>query len=310
MKNDTQTDSIPITGPKTQVELTSSPGIGRIFAKALWLGLIRGRQITDNSIFKNTCLVLKNQIINEKKINPYNKICGFEIHDTPEIPISYFQTLFTGILGKFITSSAFPINPLGLVHIFQSLEIKQTITPNESVDLSCDLTQVSRTLKGIEYTFTLTVESNQGVVWEGVSIFLTPIKRAKKKEHKKQDSVLPHTINFLVPSNTGRAYASVSNDYNPHHLSSLLAKLFGFKKAIAHGMWSLSKVLSELNKTTKLNLTGTRVEAWFKRPIFMPATVILGHDIEVYEPGQIKFDLRDEKTNIPHLKGQILFNSK
>lgn len=35
---------------------------------------------------------------------------------------------------------------------------------------------------------------------------------------------------------TGRAYASVSGDFNPIHLSVLSAKALGMRRSIAHGM--------------------------------------------------------------------------
>jgi len=40
-----------------------------------------------------------------------------------------------------------------------------------------------------------------------------------------------------IPENAGRQYASLCLDYNPIHLHSIPAKLFGFKRAIVHGMW-------------------------------------------------------------------------
>ncbi len=74
-----------------------------------------------------------------------------------------------------------------------------------------------------------------------------------------------------------------------------------------------------------------RADAAFKLPIFMPATVTLGHEpakgIEENQPfkilpdetridetkineTKIDFELRDEKKGLPHLKGQFEFNRK
>lgn len=49
---------------------------------------------------------------------------------------------------------------------------------------------------------------------------------------------------FQVPQGIGREYASLCNDYNPIHISSIAAKAFGFKSTIAHGMWVVGKIMA------------------------------------------------------------------
>ena len=49
------------------------------------------------------------------------------------------------------------------------------------------------------------------------------------------------------PSDLGRRYGSVSGDLNPIHLSDPTAKLFGFPRAIAHGMWTKARCLAALH---------------------------------------------------------------
>ncbi len=49
---------------------------------------------------------------------------------------------------------------------------------------------------------------------------------------------------WTIPSDIGRRYAAVSGDSNPIHLYNFTAKLFGFPRAIAHGMWTKAKCLS------------------------------------------------------------------
>ena len=52
---------------------------------------------------------------------------------------------------------------------------------------------------------------------------------------------------WRIPDDAGRRYAKVSGDVNPIHLSGLTAKAFGFKRAIAHGMWVKARVLGALS---------------------------------------------------------------
>jgi acyl dehydratase len=45
---------------------------------------------------------------------------------------------------------------------------------------------------------------------------------------------------------TGRAYAAVSGDFNPIHLSVLSAKALGMRRSIAHGMYLASRALADV----------------------------------------------------------------
>jgi len=50
---------------------------------------------------------------------------------------------------------------------------------------------------------------------------------------------------FPVFKDTGLRFAAVVADYNPIHLYPWSAKLFGFKRAIAHGMFVAAKTFHE-----------------------------------------------------------------
>ncbi|MCF8126499.1 MAG: hypothetical protein K9J51_09790, partial [Desulfotignum sp.] len=123
-----------------------------------------------------------------------------------------------------------------------------------------------------------------------------------------QDQPLMPRMSIQVPKNTGRRYAQVSGDYNPHHLSDITARLIGFKQAIAHGMWSLARVLAGLEKAMTLSHPFA-VDAAFKLPVFLPATLTLGYETIFDHTGQMNFDLRDAASGVPHLKGTLYFQN-
>lgn len=54
---------------------------------------------------------------------------------------------------------------------------------------------------------------------------------------------------FTVSADTGLQYASVSGDYNPHHLYPWTARVVGYKLPMVHGMWTLSKVLAAIHES-------------------------------------------------------------
>jgi acyl dehydratase len=64
----------------------------------------------------------------------------------------------------------------------------------------------------------------------------------------------------------------VSGDVNPIHLSAPTARLFGFPRAIAHGMWTAAGCLASLEPRTP---AAHEVRLAFRRPVLLPSTVEL-----------------------------------
>lgn len=108
-----------------------------------------------------------------------------------------------------------------------------------------------------------------------------------------------HNVLWKVPADTGRRYASVSGDRNPIHLADTTAKLFGFKHAIAHGMWTKARCLAQLNRELPERFS---VQVDFKLPIFLPAQLAF---ISQYEDQEIGFSVVSQKSGKPHITGQI-----
>jgi hypothetical protein len=80
---------------------------------------------------------------------------------------------------------------------------------------------------------------------------------------------------WRLPGNLGRRYASVSGDSNPIHIHPLTARLFGFPRAIAHGMWTKARCLAALEPALPGAYT---VSVEFLKPILLPGKVGFGSD--------------------------------
>ncbi|MDQ9817487.1 MaoC/PaaZ C-terminal domain-containing protein, partial [Acinetobacter bereziniae] len=63
-------------------------------------------------------------------------------------------------------------------------------------------------------------------------------KRVGEKAKEEQAPSYVPKAEWNILENTGRRYAKVSGDFNLIHIHAITAKAFGFKQAIAHGMWS------------------------------------------------------------------------
>lgn len=307
MKTDKNTGSKAFHAPTAEVCISQYPSMAGVFLKALLLSPFRSNAQVSLADIRSTRIVMNNVLLDRNRILEYCRVCGFDTENNNTIPMSYLQTLFIGLLGRYITSDFFPFNPLGLIQIYQSFEQKCGLGFDEPLQLSCALAQVRKTQKGIETDFILQASSSKKVVWQGTSRYLSRIKGKKKKKHKKADDHFLETAEIIrIPAGTGRKYATVSGDFNPHHLYPVLAKMFGFKTAIAHGMFSLARVLASLEKKIHFE-NRAKVEAHFKLPVFMPAVTALGYEITQDDENQqqIRFELRDDKKGLPHLKGKL-----
>ena len=104
-----------------------------------------------------------------------------------------------------------------------------------------------------------------------------------------------------MPGDQGRQYAGVSGDSNPIHLHPLSARLFGFPRPIAHGMWVKARCLAAIDGHLPDAYT---VSVRFKLPMLLPAkaaftsqSVADGRDFAVH----------DAKSGKPHVAGTIRY---
>ena len=81
----------------------------------------------------------------------------------------------------------------------------------------------------------------------------------------------------------------MSGDRNPVHLSRLAARLFGFRRAVAHGMYTAGRALADVGPRAGHMFVWT---AEFAKPLLLPATVAVrvapdddGFGYAVWHPG-------------------------
>lgn len=305
----TDTSPIPLTDTIHTVRLSLMPPLPAVFCRLLALSLVRKRELPENLRVKKGQFHLPGFLTDPGRIYRYRHVCGFSLTPADSaIPPGYLQTLFIGLLGRYITSDFFPINPMGLIQTGQWFEALHPVMAGEPLDLSCTLQDMTRTPKGIVTRFRLETHRENTLVWQGISSYLTRAPAAPPSGKKDPARILPPQLTIQVPQNTGRRYARVSGDYNPHHLFDATARLIGFKQAMAHGMWSLARTLAAL-ENPMAGVNTFSVDAAFKLPVFMPATLALGYEHRVAGHGQnqIDFELRDAVDLRPHLKGRVAF---
>lgn len=238
----------------------------------------------------------------------YRKVCGFERADT--LPVTYPHVLAFPMHMAVLTHKRFPLKLLGLIHMRNTITQHRAISVDEPLDLTVSVGGHREVKLGIEFDLVTTVADASGaVVWEASGAMLSrqPDKSKSKSSKKKHDGVElkfapEHDVEWAVPEDIGRRYAKAAGDYNPIHLSPWSAKLFGFPRAIATGMWTKARVAAEL--APHLTQDAYTLSLAFKKPVFLPSKARLKYTMS--ERGA-DFALVNAKGDKLHLEGDIRY---
>lgn len=76
-----------------------------------------------------------------------------------------------------------------------------------------------------------------------------------------------------MSASLGRRYASASDDFNPFHVYSWAGRMAGFRGAIAHGMWALSRAVAAIERGGALPRAPFAVQCEFRKPMVIPGAV-------------------------------------
>jgi acyl dehydratase len=237
----------------------------------------------------------------------YRRVCGFAADG--KLPLTFPHVLTAPLHIAILTHDAFPVRLLGLVHVRNEITARRAIGEDESLEAHCQLCGHRDTDRGQEFDLVITLSSSGSPVWSETSTFLARqrstrgadgAKSAAKRAAPDDTPTAVQTTSWHADADIGRRYAMVSTDFNFIHLSDLTAKLFGFERAIAHGMWSVARTAAEL--APRLTADAYRLSVAFKLPIFLPAWV----NLQSWQTqGGVGFALRDAQGEKPHMTGAI-----
>jgi len=237
-----------------------------------------------------------------KHLGDYNALCGFTRPDI--VPMTYPQALATPLFLHLMTRPGFPLPLMGLVHVRNAVEQRREIRVDETLDLQIRLGGSREVRTGLEIDLLSDLtEANAEVLWRAT---MTVLKRGRKPEGASkaqppaEASLLAQYLQIDAPEDIGRRYAAISQDYNPIHLYATTAKLFGFPRAIAHGLWSAARVLALLQ--SRLGTTPRLYDLQFKQPLLLPGRAALRF---AQEQSRIDLALLDARGAKVHLTGTL-----
>ena len=233
----------------------------------------------------------------------YRRVCGippFDSSGADTLPHAYPHVLAMPLHMYIFTSPVFPVKVLGLIHLRNTIRYLKPIPNDASLGLQVECDTMRETPSGQEYDIVTRCSVGGTCVWEELSTMLarraTPGQRPSIERAGSAD--IKRT--FEVAADTGRSYARVSGDFNPIHLSARTAGWFGFKQAVAHGMWSMSRSLGEA--TPQLPTPPIQIDTQFKLPLYLPSAVIFRCHSEA---DHVAVSLSSAKGDRLHLATQV-----
>jgi acyl dehydratase len=286
------------------VELTRVPATRVLYRRAV-RGSVRRRDEDPDPRLPDTRLLLRGVEADIERLAAYDRVCGFRLADA--LPVTYPHVLAFPLAVELMSAPEFPFPVIGLVHIGNRITQARPIRVGERLDFAVRTESLRSHARGRQFDVVATATVDGAEVWHGVSTYL---RRDKATESHPSEVVAggdasrsvedsPPTAIWPVGADIGRAYAAVSGDRNPIHLSRIGARAFGFTRPIAHGMWTMAHSVAALEG--KLGETYT-VDVAFRRPLPLPSTVAWrarrdseGWTIAVVDPA----------SGRPHLTGSV-----
>ncbi|MQA10011.1 MAG: hypothetical protein GEU98_15935 [Pseudonocardiaceae bacterium] len=279
--------------PTNQVrELNATPNLVPLFGKAALASVTKHGGDLPSTVYSRSGVV-----VDRAHLAEYNRVCGFRLHD--ELPATYPHMLAFPLQVKLMTDGDFPFPLIGSVHVANRITQVRPLLAAEPLDIRVHAENARPHPKGTRFDVVSEVSVHGSPVWTDVSTYLRRGGGTGESETNEQLAAPAPNAVWRVPGDIGRRYAEVSGDRNPIHLHPLSARLFGFPKAIAHGMWTKAHCLAAFEGRLPDSYT---VDVRFKLPVLLPAKVSF---TSWSRPDGWSFELWNARKPKPHLDGTI-----
>jgi acyl dehydratase len=203
-------------------------------------------------------------------IERYRQVCG--IPDSPFLPHAFPHVLAMPLHMYIFTAPSFPVKVLGLIHLRNTIRCLKPIPIDSTLRLTAEWETLRETPTGQEYDLITRAYIGNELMWEEISTMLAHRSTPGQRPVIERAGAAEEKATIVVGADTGRRYSRVSGDFNPIHLSARTASWFGFKQAVAHGMWSMSRSLGAGAKY--LSPEPLQIDTQFKLPLYLPSEVI------------------------------------
>ena len=253
-----------------QTLLSSPPSMGKMYLRALKRrsGLARGDSIPAlqvESPFK----------ISSSWLESYLNICGWHRESSSGyVPLTAPQAFSAPLHMYLLTHSAFPAPTLGVVHAANQMIAYRPLSTSDELTIRSWTGETRWKSRGFEVDLhtAITAHGEESPSWLGRTTVYRSVRVTEEdsREERPAEVIIDGDRSPLnLSADLGRRYAPVAGDYNPIHLYPITAKIFGFKRPIIHGMWTVAH-LSNLGPFSLEELQVGRMSVLFKRPLSLP----------------------------------------
>lgn len=271
--------------------LSTPPALAGLYAKAALRQRVTGNTLPDTGV---RCVLAPDPI----RLGAYRQLCGYD--NDGILPATYPQVLAFNLQLALLTGPGFPYPLTGLVQLAERLRLHRPLGGVSRVLASVSLQRLRPHEHGAVFTLVTRIDDALGLLWEAEADLLC---RQAQVEGQSLAEPLPadfdgdEVARWLADQHIGRQYARVAGDFNPIHLGQAGARLFGFKQAIAPGMWALARTLAALGP--RVPTSACEIHGQFLKPIALPSEVVLKAR---GEGDQGQFSLRGRDGSL-HLAG-------
>lgn len=195
------------------------------------------------------------------------------------VPLTYFYLLAQRAQIALMLDARFPHAIPGLIHVSNKMRFHDVFQEGVPLDVVVSVSPVVRTDEAKSVVFSVEMSQGGRHIITCVSEYRVPGRRRRKSAAPAPPENLPETFlqeGWTFERSLCRRYAMISSDFNPIHLSSLLARAFGFKRAIAHGMHSIGRAAVSIERRTGRPLI--EITAHFRRPILIGSEATFGFE--------------------------------
>jgi hypothetical protein len=207
------------------------------------------------------------------EIERYGTALGFA---PGTVPLTWWYLPVQRAHMATLLSDAFPWRLAGIVHVENTLSAHAPAPSDTPLLLATRIEILPPTASGAVYCDLETVVSANGErILTCTSKYLAVRGRRSGKPRSERPPAAPGAVidSWRLAPSSGRAYARVSGDWNPIHLTRWSARLMGLPAPIIHGMHTLGRTCAALEKAA-----GRRVDAIsvrFTAPVPLGETAML-----------------------------------
>jgi acyl dehydratase len=246
----------------------TAPGLSRLFADAVVNARHTGSSLPEVVAERRAVPVVPAAVAD------YAHLCGFGLGAHP--PVTWPHLLGFPLQAAVMSRRDFPVPMVGLVHVENRITWVRPLEYGESLDVVTHAADLRAHRRGRLVDLVAEVSSEGEVVWRSISTYLAWGGGAPSASTDTPPDVSTlagrAVVQLRFAEDAGRRYASVSGDVNPIHLHALSARVLGYDRAIAHGMFSYARVLGSL--AARLPASGSST-VWFRKPVKLPSTTRL-----------------------------------